>query len=225
MVIRTPDDFYELITQNTNRSINLVVFSVPAGAQEASHDEGSIREVSIVPDFSWGGEGCLGCDVGSGMLHWIPKRGRRMGEMLSVPGVDASAGGSASAGQNASLPAGVQMTQSSPTIASVVSPVGSVQPVQSAQTPGSFMPSVAGNPFSTRSSNPPAIQHPVPAETTASFMDDIPMPNFTVPSDIFQTPSTEATSNRSTGVVGASGNGRSEAVIASQDDFIQNDLT
>lgn len=34
-----------------------------------------LREILIVPDFEWGGEGCLGCDVGSGMVHWIPKKG------------------------------------------------------------------------------------------------------------------------------------------------------
>lgn len=33
-----------------------------------------LREIVIVPDFEWGGEGCLGCDVGSGMVHWIPKK-------------------------------------------------------------------------------------------------------------------------------------------------------
>lgn len=62
-VIRSESDFYELITQNTKKAVKLIVFGLA---------ENAIRQVEIVPDFEWGGEGCLGCDVGAGMLHWIP---------------------------------------------------------------------------------------------------------------------------------------------------------
>lgn len=33
-----------------------------------------IREVTIVPNKSWGGEGSLGCNMGYGLLHKIPTR-------------------------------------------------------------------------------------------------------------------------------------------------------
>ena len=62
-VIRSESDFYELITQNTKKPVKLIVFS---------SETDSIRQIEIVPDFEWGGEGCVGCDIGTGMLHWIP---------------------------------------------------------------------------------------------------------------------------------------------------------
>eukprot|EP00967_Tisochrysis_lutea_P093034 scaffold134385_cov40-Tisochrysis_lutea.AAC.3 len=34
----------------------------------------SMREVTITPDQAWGGDGCLGCGVGSGYLHLLPRR-------------------------------------------------------------------------------------------------------------------------------------------------------
>ena len=39
----------------------------------------SMREVMITPDTNWGGEGCLGCGVGSGYLHQLPQRRDRPG--------------------------------------------------------------------------------------------------------------------------------------------------
>lgn len=65
LLLKSEEEFYELITQNTLRNIKLIVFNLK--------DE-QLREIQIVPDFSWGGDGCLGCDVGSGMVHWIPKK-------------------------------------------------------------------------------------------------------------------------------------------------------
>ena len=32
----------------------------------------SVREVTLTPNSSWGGEGCLGCNIGYGYLHRIP---------------------------------------------------------------------------------------------------------------------------------------------------------
>ena len=47
-------------------------------------------EIVIVPDFEWGGEGCLGCDVGSGMVHWIPKKGQvtQQSQNLKIPEIN-----------------------------------------------------------------------------------------------------------------------------------------
>lgn len=64
ILIKTEGEFYELITQNILRQVKLIIFS------SKTQD---LRELTIVPDFAWGGEGCLGCDVGSGMIHWVPK--------------------------------------------------------------------------------------------------------------------------------------------------------
>ena len=38
-----------------------------------SKDE-RVRQVSITPSYEWGGEGLLGCDIGSGYLHQLPSR-------------------------------------------------------------------------------------------------------------------------------------------------------
>lgn len=32
----------------------------------------NVREVTLTPNSSWGGDGCLGCDIGYGYLHRIP---------------------------------------------------------------------------------------------------------------------------------------------------------
>lgn len=33
----------------------------------------TLREVVLVPNRQWGGEGLLGCGIGYGLLHRIPK--------------------------------------------------------------------------------------------------------------------------------------------------------
>ena len=60
-----PDEFFEIILHNEKKNVRLYVYSVRTE---------SLREVIITPDRAWGGEGCLGCGVGSGYLHSLPKR-------------------------------------------------------------------------------------------------------------------------------------------------------
>lgn len=48
---------------NQRRPVRLLVFNL---------DQETVREVNVTPDFEWGGQGCLGCDVASGALHRIP---------------------------------------------------------------------------------------------------------------------------------------------------------
>ena len=59
----------------------------------------AVRHVTIVPDYSWGGDGCLGCGIGFGLMHRIPDRAAREelramagAEAQSVAGADAAAG-------------------------------------------------------------------------------------------------------------------------------------
>lgn len=35
-------------------------------------DMDCVREVTLTPNSAWGGDGCLGCDIGYGYLHRIP---------------------------------------------------------------------------------------------------------------------------------------------------------
>lgn len=43
-------------------------------------------QVSLTPNSAWGGEGCLGCDIGYGYLHRIPgdRRGPLKGEEIAT---------------------------------------------------------------------------------------------------------------------------------------------
>ncbi|KAL5032717.1 hypothetical protein BDEG_20797 [Batrachochytrium dendrobatidis JEL423] len=56
------DDFYNLVKKHANIPLQLYVYN---------SDSDSIREVLIVPNNDWDGEGLLGCDVGYGRLHRI----------------------------------------------------------------------------------------------------------------------------------------------------------
>lgn len=60
-----PDEFGEIVMHNEGRPLRLYVYSVQSEA---------VREVIITPDRGWGGDGCLGCGVGSGYLHTLPPR-------------------------------------------------------------------------------------------------------------------------------------------------------
>lgn len=62
--LRGEGDFYDLVEAHADRSLRLYVYN-------ADYDH--MREVVIVPNRSWGGEGLLGCGVGYGLLHRIPK--------------------------------------------------------------------------------------------------------------------------------------------------------
>uniref|UniRef100_A0A8C5WA19 PDZ GRASP-type domain-containing protein n=1 Tax=Leptobrachium leishanense TaxID=445787 RepID=A0A8C5WA19_9ANUR len=49
-------------------------------------DTDNCREVVIVPNSSWGGEGSLGCGIGYGYLHPIPTLPFKEGKKISMPG-------------------------------------------------------------------------------------------------------------------------------------------
>lgn len=63
-VLQAEGDFYELVEAHTDRAFRLYVYN---------SDYDHTREVIIVPNREWGGEGLLGCGVGYGLLHRIPK--------------------------------------------------------------------------------------------------------------------------------------------------------
>lgn len=61
---------------NQKRPVSLLVYNI---------DRDAVRETSVIPDFEWGGPGCLGCDVASGALHRIPKPDASAAPGVSVP--------------------------------------------------------------------------------------------------------------------------------------------
>uniref|UniRef100_A0A1I7YMR2 GRASP55_65 domain-containing protein n=1 Tax=Steinernema glaseri TaxID=37863 RepID=A0A1I7YMR2_9BILA len=62
-VLNQADDLIALVQANEGKPVKLYVYNV---------DNDSVREVSLTPNSAWGGEGCLGCDIGYGYLHRIP---------------------------------------------------------------------------------------------------------------------------------------------------------
>jgi hypothetical protein len=85
-IVGTPDlqftdseDFFTYVEANMGQAIRLYVFS-------AATD--SVRLVSITPNNQWGGHGCLGCDVGFGYLHRIPKRPQSAAARALISGDD-----------------------------------------------------------------------------------------------------------------------------------------
>jgi len=70
------EDFFSLINSNMNNEVELFVYSSVMD---------TIRQVSIIPNKDWGGNGSLGCDVGYGYLHRIPCISESSGEKNGVP--------------------------------------------------------------------------------------------------------------------------------------------
>ncbi|VDD89363.1 unnamed protein product [Enterobius vermicularis] len=62
-VLNTAEDLFAHVQANEGKPIKLYVYNV---------DTDSVREVTLTPNSAWGGEGCIGCDIGYGYLHRIP---------------------------------------------------------------------------------------------------------------------------------------------------------
>ncbi|CAO1627311.1 unnamed protein product [Sympodiomycopsis kandeliae] len=63
-ILKHEGDFYELVESHQGRPLRLYVYN---------SDYDHTREIIIVPNREWGGEGLLGCGVGFGLLHRIPR--------------------------------------------------------------------------------------------------------------------------------------------------------
>ncbi|GAA5845241.1 hypothetical protein JCM11251_003854 [Rhodosporidiobolus azoricus] len=63
-VLRGEGDFYDVVEAHVDKPLRLFVYNA---------DYDVTREAILVPNRSWGGEGLLGCGVGYGLLHRIPK--------------------------------------------------------------------------------------------------------------------------------------------------------
>lgn len=63
VIVRDLDDLGELLSSSIGKNLSLTVYNT---------DKESSREVSIIPNRDWGGEGLLGCGIGTGILHRIP---------------------------------------------------------------------------------------------------------------------------------------------------------
>lgn len=57
------DELIEEVTSNINKRMQIYVYNA---------DSETVREVTIAPNNDWGGDGCIGCDIGTGMFHKMP---------------------------------------------------------------------------------------------------------------------------------------------------------
>lgn len=63
VIIRDSDDLGQLLSASLGQTLSLTVYNT---------DRECTREVLILPNREWGGEGLLGCGIGTGVLHRIP---------------------------------------------------------------------------------------------------------------------------------------------------------
>ncbi|KAG5882035.1 hypothetical protein JTB14_003433 [Gonioctena quinquepunctata] len=68
-ILHESEDLYNLIENHDGVTLKLYVYN---------SDMDSCREVSIIPNSRWGGEGLVGCGIGYGYLHRIPVRGQAL---------------------------------------------------------------------------------------------------------------------------------------------------
>ncbi|CAG2110805.1 unnamed protein product [Medioppia subpectinata] len=64
-VLQESEDLFSLIEAHEGKPLKLFVYNLTTD---------SCRDVTIVPNSNWGGEGSLGCGIGYGYLHRIPYR-------------------------------------------------------------------------------------------------------------------------------------------------------
>ncbi|XP_020310957.1 Golgi reassembly-stacking protein 2-like isoform X1 [Oncorhynchus kisutch] len=76
-VMNESEDLFSLIETHEGKGLKLYVYNT---------DTDTCRDVVIIPNFEWGGEGSLGCGIGYGYLHRIPTHTFEEGKNISVPG-------------------------------------------------------------------------------------------------------------------------------------------
>ncbi|XP_041374899.1 Golgi reassembly-stacking protein 2-like [Gigantopelta aegis] len=64
-VLHESEDLFTLIESHEAKPLKLYVYNI---------DSDTCREVTVTPNNNWGGDGSLGCDIGYGYLHRIPKQ-------------------------------------------------------------------------------------------------------------------------------------------------------
>ncbi|XP_069108361.1 Golgi reassembly-stacking protein 2-like isoform X2 [Argopecten irradians] len=162
-VLHESEDLFTLIDSHEGKPLRLYIYNT---------ESDSCREVTITPNGAWGGDGSLGCGIGYGYLHRIPKRQfpssvspEKLATTVQTPQKSPDGFAEVSLGNSpAALP--VSMAQMSintgtPTIPVIPSTEGGVShgqpmaptpmpnfssPIGGVGLPGSTMPNLAGVP-------------------------------------------------------------------------------
>ncbi|VDO04904.1 unnamed protein product [Rodentolepis nana] len=62
-VFNDSEDFFSVVEAHNGQPLRLYVYNTTSD---------QCREVTLIPNLSWGGDGMLGCEIGFGYLHRIP---------------------------------------------------------------------------------------------------------------------------------------------------------
>ncbi|XP_076466266.1 Golgi reassembly-stacking protein 2-like isoform X3 [Babylonia areolata] len=182
-VLHESEDLFTLIESHEGKPLKLYVYNT---------ETDSCREVTITPNGAWGGQGSLGCNIGYGYLHRIPKR------QFPSEGPKPGAGGAASSAPSQTKvdgfsevplnsPAGgltggmanLSLNAGSPTIPVMPQGQGAASPLSSplvaAGVPGAASPVPAGV--------PPPVGLPNMTNITLPGMPpvSVPMPPLSIP--------------------------------------------
>lgn len=68
------DELVDIVSSSINERMQVLVYNA---------DSETVREVILVPNNDWGGDGCIGCDIGTGLLHRIPSPRRAPGSVAA----------------------------------------------------------------------------------------------------------------------------------------------
>jgi len=159
------DELQEVVAANLNQKLQVYVYNT---------DSEGVREVTMAPNNEWGGEGCIGCDISTGLLHRIPPPRRMPGGMapMSAPvGPPAVPGG-----QQFLPPAGVPQPSYPPGVQMPVPAQPGTMPVPG--IPQAMPPQAMPGFMQPQAVPPPAMPPGVPAFTQPQAMP-APVPAYT----------------------------------------------
>ncbi|KAI6129989.1 GRASP55/65 PDZ-like domain-containing protein [Pisolithus thermaeus] len=94
-VLTAENDFYDVVEAHIDKPLRVYVYS---------YDFDNLREVVLVPNRHWGGEGLLGCVFGFGYLHRIPSQPASHNGGRNIPGSQMESG---LADRDVTVPAGI----------------------------------------------------------------------------------------------------------------------
>mmetsp|Transcript_35977 Transcript_35977/g.57312 ORF Transcript_35977/g.57312 Transcript_35977/m.57312 type:complete len:544 (+) Transcript_35977:104-1735(+) len=72
------DELVEVVNADLGNRIQVYVYN---------SDHETVREATLSPNNDWGGDGCIGCDIGTGLLHRIPAPRRNPASRPVLPQV------------------------------------------------------------------------------------------------------------------------------------------
>ncbi|XP_064598107.1 LOW QUALITY PROTEIN: Golgi reassembly-stacking protein 2-like [Liolophura sinensis] len=187
-VLHESEDLFTLIESHEGKPLKLYVYNA---------DTDSCREVTITPNGAWGGEGSMGCGIGYGYLHRIPKRqfpsSIPPGQMTASPRwrgvvVNSTAPGKQADGfsdvplsaSGQTLSQGIGQISLNPALSTASPTIPVVPPFNS--TPGGMV-TVQGLPPPSTLPNIAGLNNlpPLPAPISIAGLPPMPMPRMTMP--------------------------------------------